>query len=75
MKNKRGGNKDGQKMWIMKSAYHRSVKEKCHEPDNFDSGRFVFDVAERQQDVTIKFISAAYVLFRGMKNYFQRSEP
>jgi len=33
VKDKRGRNKDRQKMWIMKGAFHRLVKEKCHEPD------------------------------------------
>jgi len=48
MKYKRRRNKDGQKMWIKKGAFHRPVKEKCHEPDIDDRVRFVFDVAERQ---------------------------
>ena len=46
----------------MKGAFHNNVKEKCHEPDMDDRGRSVFDVAERQQDVTSKFISAACVV-------------
>jgi hypothetical protein len=62
-------------MWIMKGAFHRPVKEKCHEPDMDYRKRFVFDVAERQQDVTTKFISVAYVLFRGMKSHLQGLEP
>jgi hypothetical protein len=33
-------------MQITKGAFHRPVKEKSHEPNVDDRGRFVFDVAE-----------------------------
>jgi hypothetical protein len=47
--------KDRGKMWIIKGAFRRPVKGKCHEPDMDDKGRLVFDVMERQRDSTTKF--------------------
>jgi hypothetical protein len=34
-------------MWIMKGAFRGHVKEKYHESEMDERGRFVFDIAER----------------------------